>query len=149
MIFTDEFSIEMGESGPKAVDNQTSRGGVRSPTSTNNDLPLARRRSSWCGRRRPWEETAFATPFSGAVIDSGGVRKKAEGLNGPRYSAWALYGQLSPMLEELRSEGRVKMLVVEDGAPAHSSKVTKAARIDCGISTLHHPRSSPVSSKQR
>ena len=35
------------------------------------------------------------------------------------------------------------MPLVEDGAPTQSSKVAKAARLDCGITSLRHAPSSP------
>ena len=82
-----------------------------------------------------------------ASVASGGRRKKAEGLNGEKYAEWVIRGRLASMVDEMtvpqvqqRQQG---VVVVEDGAPAHTSKVASRAREEMGIQSLFHPPSSP------
>lgn len=70
-------------------------------------------------------------------------KKKGGGLNGKRYAEQIVSGPLKDFWlaeEEANGPG---MLVVEDGAPCHRSKVAKKARTEVGYLTLNHPPSSP------
>jgi transposase len=77
-----------------------------------------------------------------AVVDSQG-RKKGGGINGERYVSQVLMGPLVDFIDEVEDEFDVRVEVVEDGAPAHRSKVAKAARKEKCITTLVHPPRSP------
>lgn len=70
-------------------------------------------------------------------------KKKGGGLNGKRYVEQIISGPLKNFWlaeEEAHGPG---MLVVEDGAPCHRSKVAKKARAEVGYPTLNHPATSP------
>ena len=142
VIFTDESSIEIGESVRRELT-------IRRP---GEEYDPAHVQTTFHSQRKSlmvWGAVAHGKkwplvrlPLAPSTV-SGGQRIRAEGLNGQRYADWIISSQLSPMMTELRSEGREDVLVVEDGAPAHSSKVAKAARLECGITPLQHPPSSP------
>src|SRR6202012_2023770 len=76
------------------------------------------------------------------VKDKRGSWKK-EGLNGEHYAAQIVNGPLSGFVNQLEMMRLCPMLVVEDGAPAHRSKVVKLAQTVAGISNLWHPANSP------
>jgi hypothetical protein len=70
-------------------------------------------------------------------------RKGGQGMNGPKYVTQVLQGPLKDFVEEMEGERGHSMLVVEDGAPGHRSKLTKNARSKLGIIQLTHPPNSP------
>jgi transposase len=78
---------------------------------------------------------------STATTSSG--RKRRGGLDGTRYVEQVLDGPLITFVTYMEKERGRKMLVVEDGAPAHRSVVAKQARSRLGITNLNHPPSSP------
>ncbi|KAI0258072.1 hypothetical protein BC834DRAFT_975641 [Gloeopeniophorella convolvens] len=75
--------------------------------------------------------------------EGGTGKSKKGGLNGSRYVSQVLEGPLKQFYEELNMERGGGMLVVEDGAPAHSSRFATTARARLGIHTLTHPPGSP------
>jgi transposase len=70
-------------------------------------------------------------------------RRKAGGLNGERYVKQVLEGPLVGFVRELEEEYGSSVYVVEDGAPAHRSRVAREARTRLGIKLLPHPPNSP------
>jgi transposase len=54
-----------------------------------------------------------------------------------------LQGPLKEVVEGLAEERGHNILVVEDGAPGHVSKLTSAAQAELGIKNLTHPPKSP------
>jgi transposase len=70
-------------------------------------------------------------------------KKKGRGLNGAKYVSQVLRGPLGEFCEEVEMQTGCEVLVVEDGAPGHTSKVAKQARAELGIKTLTHPPKSP------
>ena len=54
-------------------------------------------------------------------------KKMGRGMNGSKYVIQVLRGPLKSFVEELEGERGHGMLVVEDGAPGHRSKLTKNA----------------------
>jgi hypothetical protein len=71
------------------------------------------------------------------------AKKVGNGLNADRYIRWILNGPLKRCVADQKRRRWRDILVLEDGAPAHSSKITKAARQKLGITSLVHPPSSP------
>jgi hypothetical protein len=65
-------------------------------------------------------------------------KKKGRGLNGAKYVSQVLHGPLGKFCKEVKMQTGCEMLVVEDGAPGHTSKVAKQARAELGIKTLTH-----------
>ncbi|KAI9066943.1 hypothetical protein FKP32DRAFT_1564706, partial [Trametes sanguinea] len=50
------------------------------------------------------------------------------GLDGERYMAQVLKGPLLAFYTQMQDQTGKRMLVVEDGAPAHNAKITEKAR---------------------
>ena len=73
----------------------------------------------------------------------GRARSRAGGLNGEQYVKQVLEGPLLEFYTTLNKERDGHVLVVEDGAPAHTSKAANKARRHLGIRTLTHPPNSP------
>jgi transposase len=69
--------------------------------------------------------------------------KRGSGLNGAKYVEQVIMGPLKEFVEELKKERGGDIFVVEDGAPAHTSRVAKIARNEIGIKTMTHPPRSP------
>jgi hypothetical protein len=80
-------------------------------------------------------------------IDEGagtkGKKKGGRGLNGSKYVTQVLKGPLKEFVKEMEREREHSMLVVEDGAPGHTSKLASQARSELGIKKLSHPPKSP------
>jgi DDE superfamily endonuclease len=80
-------------------------------------------------------------------IDEGagtkGKKKGGRGLNGSKYVTQVLKGPLKEFVKEMEREREHSMLVVEDGAPGHTSKLASQARSELGIKKLPHPLKSP------
>ncbi|KAL4247461.1 Ribonuclease H superfamily protein [Abortiporus biennis] len=72
-----------------------------------------------------------------------GTSKGRRGLDGPRYVAQVIVGPLIGFYDEVVAERGEAVLVVEDGAPAHTSRVAKCAHEILNIHTLTHPPRSP------
>jgi transposase len=70
-------------------------------------------------------------------------KRRGRGLNGSKYVSQVLQGPLRDFIKELEEERGHAMLVVEDGAPGHTSKLASAARAELGITKLTHPPKSP------
>jgi transposase len=64
-------------------------------------------------------------------------------MNGPKYVTQVLQGPLKDLREEMEAKRSHSMLVVEDGAPGHRSKLTKNAQSKLGIIQLTYPPNSP------
>ncbi|KAJ2985689.1 hypothetical protein NUW54_g10067 [Trametes sanguinea] len=69
--------------------------------------------------------------------------RKRGGLDAEGYVAQVLEGPLLQFYKDCEKECDKKMLVVEDGAPAHNSKLAAEARTRLGIKRLAHPARSP------
>jgi hypothetical protein len=54
-----------------------------------------------------------------------------------------LRGPLKDFIEEIEGKRGHDMLVVEDGAPGHTSKIASRAQSELGINKLTHPPKSP------
>ena len=68
---------------------------------------------------------------------------ETKGLGSKGYVKQILEGHMQPLLDDMRREERGKVLVLEDGAPAHTAKSTQATRSRLGIHPLPHPPNSP------
>lgn len=75
--------------------------------------------------------------------DKNGKKKRKSGLNGPKYVDQVLNGPLRDFVREMEIERVCEMLLVEDGAPGHRSKVASQARSEVGIKRHTHPAKSP------
>jgi hypothetical protein len=71
------------------------------------------------------------------------VQEKGKGMKGEKYVGMVINGLLKRAARQLRTARWRDILVVEDGAPCHTSKVAKKARTKWGISRLPYPPSSP------
>ena len=65
------------------------------------------------------------------------------GLTGTQYVKQVMEGPLWASYNHLTAEQGPGIMVVEDGAPAHTSQVAKDARRHLGYRTLTHPPNSP------
>lgn len=65
------------------------------------------------------------------------------GLDAKRYVEQILQGPLLAFYKQMQDQTGKRMLVVEDGAPAHKAKIAAQARRRLGIARLEHPPSSP------
>jgi hypothetical protein len=70
-------------------------------------------------------------------------KKKGRGLNGSKYVSQVLRRPLKDFIEEIEGKRGHDMLVVEDGAPGHTSKIASRAQSELGINKLTHPPKSP------
>ena len=70
-------------------------------------------------------------------------RRRGGGLGAKEYVAQVLEGPLKDFFDRIEQQQICLMLVVEDGAPAHTSRLAKSARLKLGITPLTHPLSSP------
>ena len=68
---------------------------------------------------------------------------EGRGLNGSKYVTQVLKGPLKEFVKEMEREREHSMLIVEDGAPGHTSKLASQARSELGINKLPHPPKSP------
>jgi hypothetical protein len=143
VIFTDETSIELGE-------QMGSQWTIRRPGEVYEPQHLQTTFHSNRKSLMVWGAIAHGTkwplyrlPLAGSKVVAG-KRIRAEGLGGEKYAEWIIRGQLAPKVEELQAKDAPgEVLVAEDGAPAHTSKVAKAARKETGIKSITHPPSSP------
>jgi transposase len=65
------------------------------------------------------------------------------GFNSEAYVMQVLNGPLKQFIAHMEEVKGHKMLVVEDGAPAHRGKPAKKARHELGIKQIPHPPNSP------
>ena len=70
-------------------------------------------------------------------------RKRGGGLDTKTYINQVMKGPLKEALDSFKVLRGSGTLVVEDGAPCHTSKAAKATRSELGITPLTHPPSSP------
>jgi transposase len=70
-------------------------------------------------------------------------KKKGGGLDGPKYVKQVLQGPLKDFVAEMKVERGPNILVLEDGAPSHRSKVAAKARSELGLEQIKHPPDSP------
>ena len=88
------------------------------------------------------KKMAFVAIPSDAIDGQRRAEIRSEGLNVQRYAEWIISGQLSPMVQELRSEERENVLVVKDGAQAH---ILEQGHRGCSTRLrLHSPPASPI-----
>jgi hypothetical protein len=67
------------------------------------------------------------------------VKKKGgQGLNGLKYIIHVLKGFLKEFVMEMEREREHSMLIIEDGAPGHTSKLASQAWSELGIKKLLH-----------
>jgi transposase len=64
------------------------------------------------------------------------------GMTGKRYISQVLEAHLCAFYHQMKEE-RPKVMFQQDGAPSHTSKLTKQWLVDHGISVFPHPPSSP------
>jgi transposase len=77
------------------------------------------------------------TPFRGEDFGEGKT------LNGDKYTRMILSGPLKRAAKAHKNARWRDVLVVEDGAPAHTCKKARIAREQLGIVNLTHPPASP------
>lgn len=146
VIFTDEVPFQLGEDISRRWTIRAA-GEEYEPQHTRPTFRSSRQTLQVWGAiayGKKWP--LFRLPLAPSVA-SGGKRKSAEGLNGEKYAEWVIRGPLASMVDEMtlpQVRGTQQGVVaVEDGAPAHTSKVAGRARKDMGIQPLFHPPSSP------
>ena len=114
--FTDELSVEMGESVRRKV--TISRPGEEyDPEHVQKTFHSHRETLMVLGavaHGKKWPLVRL--PLAPSTV-SGGQGIRAEGLSWQRYAEWIISDQLSAMTQEMMSEGREDVLVLEDGAP--------------------------------
>lgn len=148
IIWTDKSTIELGKRpGPARV---TRRPGEEM-------LPECIQLTFHSGRKSLMVWGAIAHDKKGPLIlinmadesadeveeANGKKKKRGRGLNGPKYVSQVLRGPLKDFVDEMEVERGCDMLVVEDGALRHRSKVASAARSELAIKQLTHPPKSP------
>lgn len=142
VAWADEFSIETGE--------KTSRLRVtRRPGEEY--LPECIEPTFQSGRQSLMGWGIIAHGYKGPIIrletqpySSGmGGRRKGGGITTEDYAKQVIRGPMKDFLEYVEKERGHKMLVVEDGAPAHRGKASQQARHEMGIEQLPHPPRSP------
>jgi transposase len=72
------------------------------------------------------------------MIDEKG-KKMGGGLNGPKYIKQVLKGPLKKFLDAVKEDKGSGVLIMEDGAPSHHSKLVKQAQSKLDIKSLPHP----------
>jgi transposase len=87
------------------------------------------------------EEVQRVTQDAGIKPQKG--RKPGKGLYGDRYVRWIINGPLKRCVKEQRRRRWRDILVLEDGALAHSCKQAQQAQKNRDIKNLIHPPSSP------
>lgn len=141
-IFTDESSIEIGECvGPDYTIRRAGEENLERhilPTFKSGRQTLM----VWGAISLNHKFPLVRLPLAPSRV-AGGIRIKAEGLNGQRYSDLILRGPLAEACTEMMVETNGDVGVVEDSAPCHSSKVAKACRVELGINRISHPSMSP------
>ena len=70
-------------------------------------------------------------------------KKKGRGLDGLKYVKQVLQGPLKDFVVEMRVEWGPNILVLEDGALSHHSKVAAKAQLELGLEQIKHPPDSP------
>ena len=145
VLFTDEASIDIGErttrlhvkrKAGKQCDDR-----MIQPTFRSNRQTLMVWGAVAYGQKSP----LVRLPLKPSV-SNGKVRTKAEGLNGQKYVDMVLSGPLVVARDHLASfNGAVgsDILVVEDGAPSHTSVLARDARQRLGVHQIKHPSNSP------
>ena len=142
VVFTDETSVEIGLN-PSRV-HVTRRPGEEYMEENLQTSFHSSRQSLmvWGAIAFNRKFPLFRVPLLPSSSD-GKRRTRAEGLNGSKYAEHVVAGPLKRCCDLLEAEKHKDILVLEDGAPAHSSKVARRAREELGIKTLCHPPSSP------
>ena len=146
VIFTDETRLELGERpGRRYI---TRRPGEEflleniQPTFKSGRQSIMLWGCIAVGKKGPLVRLRLGQEAAGE--GEGGSKKSGKGgLDGPRYVRQILKGPLKRFYAEMEAERGPGVLVVEDGAPAHSCNLAKAARANLGIQTLTHPPNSP------
>ncbi|KIM85002.1 hypothetical protein PILCRDRAFT_23719, partial [Piloderma croceum F 1598] len=125
VLWTDESSIELGKRpGRQFV---TCRPGEEylpeciQPTFHSGRQTLMVWGAIGTGRKGPLIRLDMAQDMENGDVN--GKKKQGRGLNGAKYVAQVLRGPLKEFVEELEDERGHDMLVVEDGAPGHTSKL--------------------------
>jgi hypothetical protein len=72
-----------------------------------------------------------------------GEKQRGRGLKSLKYATQVLMGPLKEFIKEMDEEQEHSMLIVEDGAPGHTSKLVKQAQSELGIKKLLLPTKSP------
>ena len=133
VIFTDESSIELGG---KVGSQRTSRraGEAYIPKHIQPTF-----QSSWYGAQ------LHTAPSLHQQLEwsSENEGRRAERPEVHRYDPEGTLGGRNGAVQQLRREGWRDVLVVEDGARAHKSRIAQEARRSLGISNLDHPAASP------
>lgn len=142
VIFTDECSVEMGMNHRK---NWVTRKAGEAYLPQMLDRTFRSNRQTlmvWgaIAHDHKWPLCRIALKAS---TSDGKTRTKAEGLNGRRYVDLIMNGPMLSAVNSLKDEQGGDVLVVEDGAPSHSSVVAKNFRKENGIVNLIHPPTSP------
>lgn len=142
VIWTDEASFELG----KRI------GQCRVTRRINEDLCLENIQPTFRSGRKSFMVWAciahcrkgplIRLDLESEPVDQPGM-KMGKGLNGAKYAAQVIRGPMREFYLQMVEERRVDMLVVEDNAPSHSSKIAKHARSELGIHTLTHLPTSP------
>jgi len=122
VIFTDEASLEIGEDPKRTYVSRRPGEEILQE----NLVPTFR-----SGRKSlmVWAAIAYGHkwPLLRLPLQSsssnGKVQRKAEGLTGAKYVDYVLNGPLKAYSDELKAAVGDGVMVVEDGAPSHSSKV--------------------------
>jgi transposase len=145
VAYTDESSVELGKQPKK--ERVSRRAGEEY-------LPECIKPTWHSGRKSIMVWAAISHVKKGPLIildfteipakdTKDGSTKIVKGLDAPRYIEQVVNGPLKTFKDELESKLGKPILVVEDGAPSHRAKLTKAARAKAGIKNLKHPAQSP------
>lgn len=142
VMFTDESSVQMGEQLGR-------RWTLRRPGKENEPQHTQHNFHSGRWSLMVWGAIALGHKFPLHRINlkpstsDGKKRIKAEGLGGVKYAAEIVKGPMMEHYNHLRAEREGQVYAVEDGAPSHTAKVSKAARAEAEIYNVNHPSSSP------
>ena len=129
MAWTDKSTIKLGERPGRQYVTQLPG---------KEYLPECIRPTFHSGRKLMMVWAAIAHGRKGPIIrlnmsqegtdeGEGSKKRKGRGLNGGKYVAQVLKGPLKDFVGELEAERGHRILVVEDGAPGHTSKVASKA----------------------
>lgn len=142
VIWTDETALRLGE---VVTRRRVTRGPGEeflpetvAPTFTNSKESIMLWGCIAHGKKGPLICLDLPRPGKKATGQTGG-----RGLDARRYVAQVLEGPLFEFYSEMCKERGGGILVVEDGAPAHKSRLAEEARSRLGIRRLDHPPNSP------
>jgi hypothetical protein len=142
VIFTDECAVQIGKDITR---HYTIRKAGEDHQAKHLQLTFRSGRTSlmvWGAVAYGKKWPLVCLPLSPQEVPADGLGK-GKGLNSPRYIKYVLEGPLKRCVQAQRRARWRDVMVLEDGAPCHSSKATCAAQQKLGKTPINHPPNSP------